>query len=174
MADVSKITYGSNTWNIKDATARSGLAGKQDAFTAGTALAFSGTVLNASLATDSTVGVVKPDNTTIIVDSFGMLTAIGGGGGGGGAEVQTAQVTIATSDWSNKSCTKTVTGVTTSNNIIIASDPSTRSVYNTAGVYAASQANSSITFGCDKTPTASVVVNIMILEVLENADAISY
>ena len=173
MADVSKITYGNDTWNIKDATARSGLAGKQDAFTAGTALAFSGTVLNASLATDSTVGVVKPDNTTIIVDSFGILTAIGGGGGGG-AEVQTAQVTIATSDWSNKSCTKTVTGVTTSNNIIIASDLSTRSVYNTAGVYAVSQANSSITFGCDKTPTASVVVNIMILEVLENADAISY
>ena len=29
MADISKITYGSNTWNIKDATARSDLSGKE-------------------------------------------------------------------------------------------------------------------------------------------------
>lgn len=173
MADVSKITFSGTTWDIKDATARESLSGKQDTITPGTALSFSGSTLNASIATSSAVGVVKPDGTSIIVDSFGMLTAIGGGGGGG-AEVITAQVTIATSDWSNKSCTKTVIGVTTSNNIIIAGDPSTRDVYNAAGIYAASQAASSVTFGCDRTPTGSVTVNIMILETLEDADSTSY
>ena len=29
MADISKITYGSTTWDLKDATARSGLSGKE-------------------------------------------------------------------------------------------------------------------------------------------------
>lgn len=29
MADISKITFGSNTWDIKDATARSDLSGKE-------------------------------------------------------------------------------------------------------------------------------------------------
>lgn len=29
MADISKITFGNNTWNIKDATARSDLSGKE-------------------------------------------------------------------------------------------------------------------------------------------------
>ena len=30
MADISSITYGANTWNLKDSTARSGLTGKEN------------------------------------------------------------------------------------------------------------------------------------------------
>ena len=40
------------------------------------------------------------------------------------ANLHTEQsVTIAVSDWSNKTCTKTVTGVTTNNTIIVAPAP---------------------------------------------------
>lgn len=37
------------------------------------------------IATTSSVGVVKPDGTTITVDGTGKITAVGGGGGGSGA-----------------------------------------------------------------------------------------
>ena len=48
MADISAITVGSDTYNIKDATARSGLAGKQDTLTAGTGISISGNVISAT------------------------------------------------------------------------------------------------------------------------------
>lgn len=46
MADFSAITVGNNTYNVKDATARSGLAGKQDTLTAGTGISISDNVIS--------------------------------------------------------------------------------------------------------------------------------
>jgi len=48
MADISAITVGSDTYNIKDATARSGLAGKQDTLTAGTGISIVSNVISAT------------------------------------------------------------------------------------------------------------------------------
>lgn len=55
MADISAITVGSDTYNIKDATARSELAGKQDTLTAGTGISISDNVIS---ATGGTIGTL--------------------------------------------------------------------------------------------------------------------
>lgn len=55
MADFSAITVGNNTYNVKDATARSGLAGKQDTLTAGTGISISDNVIS---ATGGTIGTL--------------------------------------------------------------------------------------------------------------------
>ena len=57
MAEFSAITIGENTYDIKDATARTGLAGKQNTLTAGTGISIVGDVISA------TGGGGLPDNT---------------------------------------------------------------------------------------------------------------
>ena len=134
----------------------------------------SGTIDSARLpiATTAALGGVIPDGTTITVDNDGTIHS--SGGGGGGASVTTVQVTIAVADWSSKTATKTVTGVTASNVIVIAGDPSCRDVYNAAGIYAYSQTTNSVTFKCDTTPTDSVLVNVMIFDQFALADYTEY
>lgn len=57
-------------------------------------------VANLPIATSSVVGIAKPDNVTITVDSNGVLTVIGGGGGGSFSSVNVV--------WTNSnSATKT-------------------------------------------------------------------
>ncbi len=89
-------------------------------------------------------------------------------------EIISTSVTIAVADWSSKTATKTVAGVTATNVVVIGGDPSTRDIFNAAGIYAYSQATDSITFKCDTTPTDDVLVNVMVINVLANADATSY
>lgn len=48
MADFSEFNYGNTTWTVKDATARSGLAGKQDTLTAGTGISIVSNVISAT------------------------------------------------------------------------------------------------------------------------------
>ena len=72
-------------------------------------------------------------------------------------------VTIASSDWSAKSCTKTVTGVTASNNIIVAPDPDDYLAYNNSYIRATAQGEGTVTFVCETTPVASVTVNILLM-----------
>ena len=43
MADISKITYGNTTWDLKDSTARSGLSGKESSSNKVTSLSSSST-----------------------------------------------------------------------------------------------------------------------------------
>lgn len=72
-------------------------------------------------------------------------------------------VTIATSDWSAKACTKSVTGVTASNNIIVAPDPSDYLAYAAAQIRATAQGSGTVTFACETVPNGSVTVNILIM-----------
>lgn len=48
MADISQITVGNTTYDVKDSTARSGLTSKQDTPSTATALPASGTALTAN------------------------------------------------------------------------------------------------------------------------------
>ena len=50
-------------------------------------------------------------------------------------------ITINTSDWSSLTCTKSVTGVTASNNIIVSPAPASVPIYAQAGIYCSAQAN---------------------------------
>lgn len=69
MADFSAITIGENTYDIKDATARTGLAGKQNTLTAGTGINIVGDVISA------TGGGGLPDNTITYAQFIQMSDA---------------------------------------------------------------------------------------------------
>ena len=72
-------------------------------------------------------------------------------------------VTIASSDWSAKTCTKSVTGVTSSNNIIVAPDPDDFVEYGSAQIRATAQGSGTVTFKCETVPSGSVTVNVLIV-----------
>ena len=78
-------------------------------------------------------------------------------------EVSTATVTIATSDWSSNVCTKNVTGVTSSNHIIVSPAPASYLAYGEAQIRAVSQGSGTISFACESVPSSSVTVNVMIV-----------
>lgn len=82
--------------------------------------------------------------------------------GGAGADV--IQVSITVANWNaTTTCTKTVTGVTTSNSVIVSPAPSSISDYVSAGVYCSAQASGTLTFTAASTPTADLTVNVMIV-----------
>lgn len=72
-------------------------------------------------------------------------------------------VTIASTDWSAKTCTKSVTGVTSSNNIIVAPDPGDYLDYASAQIRATAQGSGTVTFACETTPAGSITVNVLIV-----------
>ena len=80
------------------------------------------------------------------------------------ATMSTVSVTINAADWSSNTCTKTVSGVTASNTVIVSSDVSSIDNYCEAGVKATVQAVDSLTFTCETTPSVALSVNVVILE----------
>lgn len=73
-------------------------------------------------------------------------------------------VTIATSDWdSNKTCTKTASGVTASNTVIVSPASASYEAYGEAQVRATAQGTNQITFACTDVPSSSLTVNVAIL-----------
>lgn len=77
--------------------------------------------------------------------------------------ISSTTVTIAVNDWSNKTCTKNVTGVTSDNIVVVTFAPTSKSVYTTADVYCSAQGSGTLTFTCATTPTDSVTANVMIV-----------
>lgn len=73
--------------------------------------------------------------------------------------------TITVNDWNNgTTCTKSgLTGVTSTNNIIINPAPSSYKAFTESVVRATAQGNGSITFTCDSTPTAAITINVLVL-----------
>ena len=66
-------------------------------------------------------------------------------------------LTIATSDWSSQSCTKTVTGMTTTAIVWL-------EYSDTTTAFTCTQGANALTFGCDATPSASVTVKVAFME----------
>ena len=66
-------------------------------------------------------------------------------------------ITLTTSKWSNKTQSATVSGVTTSNGVIV----DVNDIAN--GIKCTAQASNTLTFTCESVPTSNVTVNVMIL-----------
>lgn len=79
------------------------------------------------------------------------------------AQHATLTITIATSDWSNKTCTKTASGVTSSNTVIVSPASASYEAYGEAQVRATAQGTNQITFACTDTPSSALTVNVAIL-----------
>jgi len=79
------------------------------------------------------------------------------------AQHSTVSISIATSDWSNKSTTKSATGVTSSNTVIVSPAPASMTAWGDAGMKCTAQGTNTLTFTCEELPTATVTVNVVIL-----------
>lgn len=82
--------------------------------------------------------------------------------GGSGTTITTTSVSVATSDWSNKTATVAVSGVTSASNIILAYDETTWDVAKAAVIRASAVSTNSITLKCENTPSAAVTLNLAI------------
>lgn len=79
------------------------------------------------------------------------------------AQHASLSVTIATSDWSNNTCTKTASGVTASNTVIVSPASASYVAYGEAQVRATAQGTNQLTFTCTDVPSSSLTVNVAIL-----------
>ena len=82
----------------------------------------------------------------------------------GGATYSTTTATIATSAWSGTTATVNVTGVTASNDVIVAPAPASISAWASAGIYCSAQGAGTLTFVCSTAPSESVTANVMVFE----------
>lgn len=71
-------------------------------------------------------------------------------------------ITIATSAWSNKTATVSVSGVTANNAVDVAPAESTYDAYTTAGIRASAQGSGTLTFKCKTVPTVAISVNVKV------------
>ena len=79
------------------------------------------------------------------------------------AQHTSLSITIATTDWSNKTCTKTASGVTSSNTVIVSPASASYEAYGEAQVRATAQGTNQLTFTCTDVPSSSLTVNVAIL-----------
>lgn len=70
---------------------------------------------------------------------------------------------LTVSGWTDNSQTITVSGVTTTNTVIVSPAPLSQTAYSSAGIICTSQSSNSLTFICDTTPETSITVNILII-----------
>ena len=148
------LTAGSKTVSFTMPTIPD-VSGKID--TAGTGLSKSGTTLNHSNSVNAqTTQAVYP----IKIDAQGHISAYGSAVTIPGVTKTTA--TLSTT-WSSKQQSVTVSGVTTSNTVIVTPAPASYNMYCECGVYCSAQAANSLTFTCDEVPTSSLTVNIVIM-----------
>lgn len=139
MADIKTVTLPDNsTYNLRDS--------------------------NCVKATSSSLGLVKPDNSTITIAADGTISSSGGGGGMTGTPVT---VSIAATDWSGNTCTKSVNGVTSSNTVIVSFAPENKTAWTKADIYCSAQGSNTLTFICTSTPTATIRANVLILDGLQ-------
>lgn len=82
--------------------------------------------------------------------------------GGSGTTIETTSVSVATSAWSNKTATATISGVTSSSNVIMAYAEATWDVAKAAVIRVSAVGTNSITLKCEETPTAAVTLNLAI------------
>lgn len=73
------------------------------------------------------------------------------------------QVTLQSGVWDNNNrYTIWANGVSAETNVIITPDPSSQAVCDACGIYAVSQSNRIITFGCTTVPSSDVKMNILL------------
>ena len=91
------------------------------------------------------------------VTTGGLNTAINGF-----KKISWSTITIATSAWSNKTATVSVSGVTTNNAVDVAPAESTYDAYTSAGIRASAQGSGTLTFTCKTVPTVAISVNVKV------------
>lgn len=82
----------------------------------------------------------------------------------GVVSAKTATVTLPAASWVNKAQTVSVAGVTADNLVVVTHAPGSYSEYVDNFVHCTAQANGTLTFACEVTPSADIEVNVAIFE----------
>lgn len=106
---------------------------------------------SATQATDEASGLFK------LLDSDGTIPA-----GRLPNAITSSQITIATTDWSGNTCTKSVSGVTATSDVFVSPEPVLANIkaYTEANVFCSAISAGTVTFTCETTPTDTLTVNI--------------
>ena len=89
--------------------------------------------------------------------------AVGNHTHSGYASMATATATLGTSGWTSDSITVNVTGVTASNNVIVAPAPASTDDWAAAGIVCTAQGAGTLTFTRKQANTSSITANVLIL-----------
>ncbi|MBR4420170.1 MAG: hypothetical protein IKT32_04755 [Clostridia bacterium] len=81
----------------------------------------------------------------------------------GAVTQNTSTITLASADWSSHAQTKTVSGVTADNTVIVAPAAASAADYAAAEILCTAQAANSLTFSCTTDPANNISVNVVIL-----------
>ena len=81
----------------------------------------------------------------------------------GAVTQQTRTISLVSTDWSSHSQTKTVSGVTADNTVIVAPASASAADYAAAEILCTVQGTNSLTFTCTTDPTNNISVNVVIL-----------
>jgi len=111
------------------------------------------------MTTQTLIGYVKGDPGT--TGPAGPTGATGPTGPVG--NVATYDVTIATSDWSNKTATKVLSAIAADSNLIVTPTPASMGAVIESKAYCSSQAASSLTFVCEEVPSTGVDFTVAII-----------
>lgn len=141
-------TYSNNAGTITGVTAGTGMSGGG---TSGSV-----TLNHSNSVTAQTTQAVYP----IKIDAQGHIS--GYGSAVTIPSISKATATLSTT-WSSNQQSVTVSGVTTSNTVIVTPAPASYNMYCECGVYCSAQAANSLTFTCDEVPTSLLTVNIVIM-----------
>lgn len=79
-----------------------------------------------------------------------------------GEAIKSTQVTIAVSDWSGNTCTKSVSGVTATSDVFVSPEPVLANIkaYAEANVFCSALGANTVTFTCETVPAVALTVNI--------------
>ena len=72
-------------------------------------------------------------------------------------------VTLSAASWSNKQQVVSVSGLTSTNTVIVSPAPAYIDTYVENGIYCSAQSTGSLTFKCNEVPSGNITVNITIL-----------
>lgn len=93
------------------------------------------------------------------VKSGGIYTALSGKQDA----ITTASKTVETSDWSSNTATVTITGLLSTDIIIVAPAPASFYKWRDCGIYCSSQTNGGITLTCEDVPDTAITVQVLIV-----------
>ena len=131
---------------------------------ASSSIEINGEPLTENISLDASDIPTSENNVSVqdfITSTGTTLTSLGTGKADKSVAVS---VTISVSDWGGTtSCTKTVSGVTSSNNIFVTYDPSSYEEYTSCLIRATAQGSGTVTFTCEDIPSTSVTALVLIL-----------
>lgn len=96
-------------------------------------------------------------------------------GGGGDSDYVVTTATIPTTGWSSNSITVSVSGITSSNDVIVGPSPSSAAGWTDAGILCTAQGSGTLTFTRQHANATALTANVLIMEgALDNANGVAF